>query len=98
MVVPVKVDIPTGHLGWGTVGPPSFGNRNSGIMVGRTLVDLGREYIPVRVANLALGKQKFRKGLELAVCEPVANVTLRACMITDGEQSSDVFLPGHLKP
>ena len=48
-----------------------------GHILGRTLVDLKRDCLTVRVANVIASRQKLKKGLELTVCQPVASVTTR---------------------
>ena len=44
-------------------------------MVGRTLVDLSKDYVSIRVANLSQGRKKLRRGTEVAVYEPVASIS-----------------------
>ena len=75
MVIPAKIDGDAKGLRWGTTGPPSLAGRNGDLMIGRTLVDLNKECIPIRVANLSNGRKKLKKGTEIAVCEPVASIS-----------------------
>lgn len=75
MIIPAKVEGGRATFRWGTTGPPSLVRRSSVIIVGRTVVDLEKDYIPVRVGNLSSEREKLRKGTEIAVCEPAASIT-----------------------
>ena len=76
MVIPAKVEGDRANFRWGTTGPPSLVRRSGDIIVGRTVVHLEKDYIPVRVGNLSSERKKLRKGTEIAVCEPAASITL----------------------
>ena len=65
------------------------------IIVGRTVVDLEKDYIPVRVGNLSSERKKLRKGTEIAVCEPAASIT--PTNIAD-EGQVEVFPRGKKEP
>ena len=67
MVIPAKVEGDRANFRWGTTGPPSLVRRSGNIIVGRTVVDLEKDYIPVRVGNLSSERKKLRKGTEIAV-------------------------------
>lgn len=75
------------------------GDRGGGdIVVGRAVVDLEKDYIPVRVGNLSSGRKKLRKGAEIAVCEPVGSIT--SMSIANEEQggvSTKEPVPEHLQ-
>ena len=97
MIIPVRVKGEKESFCWGAVGPSGGGTGKRGIMVGRTLIDLKRDCVPVRVANFSASRQKLKKGLELAVCEPVTSVTSR---VIKGEKPDEPCgkVPSHLKP
>ena len=65
MVIPAKVEGDRANFRWGTTGPPSLVRRSGDIIVVRTVVDLEKNYIPVRVGNLSSERKKLRKGTEL---------------------------------
>ena len=41
------------------------------LMVGKTLIDAQKDYVPVRVVNPSGGPRKVCSGTEVASCEPV---------------------------
>ena len=88
MIIPVKIEGQKQNFCWGAVGPSSGGTGKRGIIIGRTLIDLKRDCVPVRVANFSASRQKLKKGLELAVCEPVASVTSR---VNKGEEPEETL-------
>ena len=96
MIIPVKIEGQKHNFCWGAVGPSSRGTGKRGIIIGRTLIDLKRDCVPVRVANFSASRQKLKKGLELAVCEPVASVTSR---VNKGEEPEETLdqVPSNLK-
>ena len=96
MIIPVKIEGQKENFCWGGVGPSSGGAGKHGIIIGRTLIDLKRECVPVRVANFSASRQKLKKGLELAVCEPVASVMSR---VNKGEEPEETLdkVPSNLK-
>ena len=59
--------------GWGLL-HSSDAYPESGLLVGRTLVDLNHEVLPVRVMNMTTGTQKIKKGSDLARCELVDEI------------------------
>lgn len=59
MTIPVKVEGSRGEIRCGTVGPPSLAHENRrGIVIGRTLVDLNKDCVPVRIVNLSSERKK----------------------------------------
>ena len=98
MVIPAKIKEDQGDFRWGTVGATDFVKKGKGIMVGRTLVDMNKEYIPVRVANLVSSRQKLKKGTELAVCEPVASITPGPFGDVGEDKVCAAPLPDHIRP
>ncbi len=66
-----------------------------GLLVGRTLVDLSRPTVPVRIMNLTRRKHRVRKGVEIAHCEPVHSVMQpEDPAVAQGTVSEEV--PAHL--
>ena len=75
IVISAKLDGTPGEANCGAIGPAAITRRTKGIIVGRTLVDLKQNNIPVWVVNLSSSRKKLSKGTEIAVCEPVACIT-----------------------
>ena len=48
-----------------------------GVLIGRTLVNLEREDVPLRLMNISDHPHRIKKETELAVCEPVCGVSIR---------------------
>lgn len=59
---------------WGTIGPSLTVMLSPDVMVGKTLFDAQRDYVPVRVVNLSGEPRKVYSGTEVASCEPVQSV------------------------
>ena len=96
-VVPVKLAEQEKILkpGWGLL-HSSDAYPKSGLLVGRTLVDLNHEVLPVRVMNMTTGTQKIKKGSDLAKCELVYDVVgEHAPPPVDSNQLRE--LPDHVK-
>ena len=70
-------------------------NSIDGVMTGRTLVDLEKPTVPVRILNLTDKEKRIKKGALIAVCEPVQSVL--SLKESPGEQQQAVKLPEHLK-
>ena len=62
---------------WAVLQPEKTMFSQAGVIVGKTLVDLQGEQLPVRVLNLSNEPVQIKKGTLLATCEPVLSV-LRA--------------------
>jgi hypothetical protein len=86
MIIPAKLEGDRGGVRWGTTGPPNLVRRDGDIVVGRTVVDLDKDYIPVRVGNLSSGRKKLKKGTEIAVCEAAASITATN-MASEGKEN-----------
>ena len=93
VVMPHDVDIPPSHetilkvpqsceqiTGCAVLGPLFEDNRE--LMIGRSLVDLGNEVVPVRVVNLSDMPQRLRKGHLLGELQPVETVAEMAPKVT----------------
>lgn len=55
------------------------------VMVGRCLVDLGKDIVPVRVLNPSSQEYKVKKGTDISSCEPLGSV-FSPCI---GEKSTE---------
>ena len=93
VVMPHDVDIPPSHetilhvrqsceqiTGCAVLEPLFEDNRE--LMIGRSLVDLGSEVVPVRVVNLSDKPQRLRKGHLLGELQPVETVAEMAPTVT----------------
>ena len=81
-----------GSSRWGLLVPcPDSGMQNYGIVVGKVVVEMGKETIPVRVLNLSKKQMKIRRGTELATCEPVSSV--RRELVTEPKGTSPHDVP-----
>ena len=94
-LAPVKIQ---GHLltngKWGILESDSS-HSIDGVMTGRTLVDLEKPTVPVRILNLTNKEKRIKKGASIVVCEPVQSVmALKEC---PGQQQPATKLPTHLQ-
>ena len=97
ILVPTKiVDEPYGKP-WGTVGPSPTSTLPPGVMVGKTLVNAQRDYIPVRMVNLNNEPRQIPSGKEVATCEPVKSIVYPRTDPHREPISPDEGLPDHLK-
>ncbi len=94
VIVPATaVDVPAGAR-WGLI---ESRHATNGVLVGKTLVDLGRAGVPVRVMNLSDHPQRIKRGQELASCEPISSVVSGSPSNHDSCDSTSC-LADHLKP
>lgn len=63
---------------WGTIGPSLTVMLSPDVMVGKTLFDAQKDYVPVRVVNLSGEPRKVCSGTEVVSCEPVQCPSLAA--------------------
>ena len=105
----VSVKIEGGHDGtqWGMLeSPPSDkkGCQVDEVLIGRTLVDMQKETIPLRVMNLSRELKVVRRGATLACCEPVASIFTPRSLVQPGRitgisrGATLEELPDHLQP
>lgn len=66
-------------------------------MVGKTLVNAQRDYIPVRMVNLTNEPRQITSGIEVATCEPVESIVHPTSSPLSEPTSPDEGLPEHLK-
>ena len=66
-------------------------------MVGKTLLDAQRDYIPVRMVNLTNEPRQISPGIEVATCEPVESIVYPSSDTHREPISPDEGLPEHLK-
>ena len=75
-VVTARIEGSLGVAKWGLLEPGTVSSRAAdGVLIGRTLVNLENEDIPLRLMNLSDLPHRIKKGTELAVCEPVCGVS-----------------------
>ena len=87
----------SGGAKWGILEPHRNETTSAqGVLVGRTLIDLHQSTAVVRLMNLTGQRRKFKKGTEIANCEPVESVKLSQNEAQDAEPGV-VVLPMHLK-
>ena len=87
----------SGGAKWGILEPHRNETTSAqGVLVGRTLIDLHQSTAVVRLMNLTGQRRKFKKGTEIANCEPVESVKLSQNEAQDAEPGA-VILPMHLK-
>ena len=101
-VVPVRVDGAQADYRWGLLEQPT--SSFDDLLVARTLVDLQRKEVPLRVMNLSNQQRVIRKGTELACCETIhsvlaSQVDAERRMVTGCTQNAKILvkLPPHLK-
>ena len=88
----------SGGAKWGILEPHRSETTSAlrGVLVGRTLIDLHHSTAVVRLMNLTGQRRKFKKGTEIANCEPVKSVKLSQKEARDAKPGA-VGLPMHLK-
>ena len=74
VVVPVRMDRTEVDCRWGLLEQTTAPISLDGVMIARTLVDLRREQLPLRVMNLSYQPQIINKGTELACCSTITSV------------------------
>ena len=74
VVVPVRMDRTEVDCRWGLLEQTTAPISLDGVMIARTLVDLRREQLPLRVMNLSYQPQMINKGTELACCSTITSV------------------------
>ncbi len=95
VIIPaVTVDVPP-STSWGLI---ESRHPTNGVLVGKTLVDLGRAGVPVRVMNLSGHSQRIKRGQELANCEPISSVVSGSPSDLDSCNSGGLCLPEHMRP
>ena len=57
-----------------------------GVMTGRTLVDLEKPIVLVRILNLTSKEKRIKKSASIAVCEPVQRVLLLKEILVNSNQ------------
>ena len=100
MVVRVRVNGAQADYHWGLLEQPTSSFDN--LLVARTLVDLQRKEVPLRVMNLSNQQRVIRKGTELAGCETIHSVLVLQVdaerrMVTGCTQNAKILvqLPPH---
>ena len=87
---------------WGLLEPGTASSKAAdGVLIARTLVNLEKEDVPLRLMNVSDHPHRIKKGTELAVCEPVCGVSISG----DGGDGSysvrraqvETELPNHVR-
>ena len=100
MVIPTQVEEEWMQDGrWAMLQPETVVISQTGVMVGKTRVDLQGEQVPVHLLNLSDKLRKIKKGTLLATCEPVLAVLQSSCEdnLAQANVSGLGPLPTHLK-
>ena len=72
-IVPGQVHGDLSSCRWVLLEPGTISLSHTGVLVGKTLLDMQRDEVPVRLMNLTQ-HQQISKGTPLAACEPVLSV------------------------
>jgi len=95
-LVPVRIEgLQSTKQKWGILEPGGDGLHSvTGVMAGRTLVDLEQPTVPIRVLNLSEKEQRIKSGVAVATCASVQSVLSK-----DGGTAapSKQVLPDHLR-
>ena len=81
----------------GTIGPSMTAMLPPDVMVGKTLIDVQNDYVPVKLVNLAVEPRKVCSGTEVASCEPVESVLHQQFVFGPESKETGGDLPDHLK-
>ena len=102
-VVPVKLEGAKANYQWGLLERSTTSASIDGVLVGRTLVNIQEQYVPLRVVNLSHQQRMISKGAEMAHCENVKSVHIPEANVHE-RLAGDVrkmhvceILPPHLK-
>ena len=81
---------PANSASWGIVE-----SSRTNLLVGKALVDLQRDGVPVRVLNLSDQPRRFKRSSDLAKCVPVTTVSTTLESTRDGDlfQMPDFLMP-----
>ena len=106
-VLSVKIKGDGDGTQWGMLESPASDEKGcqvDGVLIGRTLVGMQKETIPLRVMNLSQELKVLRRGTTLACCEPVVSIVVPRSLVQPGritgisrEATLEEF-PGHLQP
>ena len=103
MVIPVKMEGAKADYQWGLLEQSTAPTRVDDVLVARTLVNIQKEPVPLRVVNLSRHQRMIKKGTELACCETVTSVHAAGANLCE-QLAGDVNktqveekLPPHLK-
>ena len=67
------------------------------VTVGKTLIDVQNDYVPVKVVNPSGEPRKVCSGTEVASCEPVESVLHQQLVFGPESKETGVDLPDHIK-
>ena len=76
-MVTARVEGSVGAAKWGLIEPGAATSQAAdGVLIGRTLLYLEREGVPLRLMNMSDHPHRIKKGTELAVCEPMCGISI----------------------
>ena len=87
-VVSIKIEGGRDGTQWGMLESPASDEKGcqvDGVLIDRTLVDMQKETIPLRVINLSQELKVVRRGATLACCEPVVSVVAPRSLVPPGK-------------
>ena len=73
---------------WGVLGD-NTSQIESGLLVGRCLIDLEKDTVPVRVLNPSSQEYRVQKGADISHCEPVAGVFLAPIEVNEASPTAE---------
>ncbi len=95
MIVPTQMKGLHRSEKWGLLELTKRNHLTSGrLLVGRTLVDLQKQLVPMRVLNTDVWRKKLKKGAVVAHCQELESVFRPLAK----EPVDDVEVPAHLQP
>ena len=104
-IIPVRIDPAQGSMEWGLLETSDEADHQvDGVLVGRTLVDVHKEAIHLRVVNLSHEPKTIRRGTTVAKCKPINCVSISEAVPSTDEAPGTVRrasineIPHHLEP
>ena len=73
MIIHGRVEGKENDVGCGVIDPS--GNKSKNLLIGRCLMDDSKGSIPVRVMNTSPVRRKLTRGMEIALLEPIIQIT-----------------------
>ena len=89
-------DVNSSSQGWGEINPSEKPGLSKDILAARTVVDMGKPILAVRVLNLSDDEQIVHQGTDIASCEVIDNVTV-VKKTEPGTHEVDTEFPGLVK-
>lgn len=95
MIIHGRVEGKDNDVGCGVIGPT--GNESKSVLIGRCLVNDSKGRIPVRVMNTSPVRRKLKKGMEIALLEPIIQITDIEKHDDPRAPNKDEAVPEHVK-